>query len=458
MNFFNKKNNKEGNGKESIMDVIRCDEESYLIWKWKPNGMQVGTTKRENSIRYGSRLRVKDGEVAIFVYPQKNGSMQDFIEGPYDMTLKTANFPVLSGLAGVAFGGNSPFQAEVYYINLSQVNQIKFGIPYFEVFDPRYLDFAVPVAVRGIMTFKINDYRTFIKIHRLSEFNLEQFQEQVKGALTKYIKTIVTNVPESSGIPVMQLEKKILEVSNFVENSLRLRMLEEFGIFVSSVDILAIEINKDSEGYRSLSAVTKDITSQTVLKQHELNLKNLDDIQRINSSNLESTLFIQRQQMGRAQQLQAESANYEAHKLNKQTKVAIASAEAFGKMNAKGLGSVNLGNNAKMNPGAIMASIAVGSSIGQNMANAMNNAMQSNQGNVTPPPIPNISYFIVSNGNSTGPFDKNTVVNLIQSNQIKGDTLVWREGLSAWTPVNQVDDFSCFFYSGTTPPSIPQKK
>lgn len=162
--------------------------------------------------------------------------------------------------------------------------------------------------------------------------------------------------------------------------------------------------------------------------------------------------------MGRAQQLQAESANYEAHKLNKQTKVAIASAEAFGKMNAKGLGSVNLGNNAKMNPGAIMASIAVGSSIGQNMANAMNNAMQSNQGNVTPPPIPNISYFIVSNGNSTGPFDKNTVVNLIQSNQIKGDTLVWREGLSAWTPVNQVDDFSCFFYSGTTPPSIPQKK
>ena len=52
---------------EVTVDVI-----SVLFW-WK---------KKENAIRYGSSLRVKDGEVAVFVYPGENGN-QDFIEGPF---------------------------------------------------------------------------------------------------------------------------------------------------------------------------------------------------------------------------------------------------------------------------------------------------------------------------------------------------------------------------------------
>ena len=63
------------------MDVIRCDEQEYLVWKWRPSGSD-NSTKKENSIRFGSSLRVKDGELAVFVYQQKDGSMQDFIVGP----------------------------------------------------------------------------------------------------------------------------------------------------------------------------------------------------------------------------------------------------------------------------------------------------------------------------------------------------------------------------------------
>ena len=62
--------------------------------------------------------------------------MEDFIVGPYDDIIKTANFPILTSIVGLAFGGNSPFQAEIYYINLAGVVQIKFRIPYFDVFDP----------------------------------------------------------------------------------------------------------------------------------------------------------------------------------------------------------------------------------------------------------------------------------------------------------------------------------
>ena len=148
-----------------MMDVIRCDEQEYLVWKWRPSG-DANSTKKENSIRFGSSLRVKDGEMAVFVYQQKDGSMQDYIEGPYDQTIKTANFPILTSIVGLAFGGASPFQAEIYFINLAGNMQVKFGVPYFDVFDPRFMDFAVPMAARGTITFNITDYKSFIKLNR----------------------------------------------------------------------------------------------------------------------------------------------------------------------------------------------------------------------------------------------------------------------------------------------------
>ena len=88
-----------GNPKSGgFMDEIRCDEPSYLIWKWHPSGSASGNNNRENAIRWGSSLRVKDGEVAVFVYKQPNGITQDFIEGPFDQKIETKNFPVLQAL------------------------------------------------------------------------------------------------------------------------------------------------------------------------------------------------------------------------------------------------------------------------------------------------------------------------------------------------------------------------
>ena len=140
-----------------IMNVIRCDEEEYLVWKWRPLGKEANSTSRENSIRYGSSLRVKDGEVAVFVYKQENGLLQDFIEGPYDQTIVTGNFPILASIVGLAWGGDSPFQAEVYFINLQNNNQIRFGIPYFDVFDPRLPDHGVPVCVHRTSGFRFQE-------------------------------------------------------------------------------------------------------------------------------------------------------------------------------------------------------------------------------------------------------------------------------------------------------------
>ena len=98
---------------DGLMNVIRCDEPSYLVWKWHPENAE---TKRENGIRIGSALRVKDGD------KQNNDLFQDFIVGPYDGIIETKNFPVLANIIGLAYQGDTPFQAEVYYINLAGIN------------------------------------------------------------------------------------------------------------------------------------------------------------------------------------------------------------------------------------------------------------------------------------------------------------------------------------------------
>ena len=135
-----------------FMDVIRCDQQDFLVWKWTPDPNKHGKSNKENAIRWGSSLRVKEGEVAVLLYRQQTGTMQDFIVGPYDDILKTDNLPVLTGILGAAYDGNSPFQAEVYYINMAGVIQIPFTIPYFSVFDPRFINKYILILILMVST------------------------------------------------------------------------------------------------------------------------------------------------------------------------------------------------------------------------------------------------------------------------------------------------------------------
>lgn len=426
-----------------FMDEIRCDESSYLIWKWHPTGSEQGNNNRENAIRWGSSLRVKDGEVAVFVYKQKGGTMQDFIEGPFDKKIETNNFPVLASIVGLAYAGGTPFQAEVYFINLANIIQVKFGVPFFDIYDPRFLDFGVPVAVRGTVSFKISDYKEFIKLHRLSTFNLDDFQRQIRDAVSRYVKDTVTNAPAANNIPVIQIESKTAQINDAVEYNIGERLKESFGVIVSGVDIGSIEIDKSSDGYRQLMAVTKDIT--TVKMQAET----ADYVER---------LRIQREEGQYAQHKQTQSANIGAFQVEKQAEVGVAGAEALGKMGENGAGGVDLGGNAGFNPAAMMAGMAVGGAVGQNIAGSMNNMMsginqQPQAVNVAPPPIPTVSYHIAVNGQATGPYDINTLAGMVASGQLTASTLVWKNGMAVWNRADSVDELKGLF--GNAMPPVP---
>ena len=445
MGLFGKKS--EG----GLMDVIRCDEQEYLVWKWRPSG-EANSTKKENSIRYGSSLLVKDGELAVFVYKQKDGEMQDFILGPHDQTIKTANFPGLTSIVGLAFGGNSPFQAEVYYINLSGNVQIRFGIPYFDVFDPRFLDFAVPMAVRGTITFNITDYKGFIKLNRLINFELDDFKKQIKDAVTKYIKGVVTNIPADNGIPVLQMERKILEINDLVSKYLGSRLETDFGVNMKALDISTIDVDKESEGYTELRKVTAEQVTKTTVAQTDVNIKNLEDIQEINAKNMQETLEIQREEAQRAQKLQTETLNISAHQLNQQTEVAKTAAESLGKMGS-GSGGPG-GGGGMMDPGSMMASMAMGGAVGSGMAGAVGGMMQGmNEQKQTPPPPPQVQYNVSVNGQQSGPFGWQQLQQMVQSGQITKDTYVWKQGMAGWELAGNVQELSSLF--GVVPPPPP---
>lgn len=416
MGLFNKK---EG----GLMDVIRCDEQEYLVWKWRPAG-DANSSNKENAVRYGSSLRVKEGELAVFVYKQKDGSMYDFIIGPYDQTIKTANFPVLSSIVGAAFGGASPFQAEIYFINLSGNVQLKFAVPYFDVFDPRFMDFAVPVAVRGTITFNLTDYKTFIKLNRLVNFELEDLNKQIKDAVTKYVKGVITNIPAEKGIPALQLERKLFEINEIVAAYLKPRLETDFGVNLKALDLASIEADKESQGYAELRKVTAELQTKKMEGELDIDLKD--------------------------KSMQVDEKHFGVFQTGKQTEVLKTAAESLGNMGNMDMG----GGGGGMNPAGMMTGMMMGGAMGNQMAGMMNNMGQNmTQQQNTPPPPPQIQYSVSVNGQTAGPFNWQQLQQMVQNGQLTKNTHVWKQGMAGWEIAGNVQELTNLF--GAVPPPPP---
>ena len=81
-----------------LIDIIEWLDESgnTMVWRFP---------RRENEIKNGAKLIVREGQVAAFV---REGQLADvFAPGTY--TLETRNLPILSTLAGWKYGFNSRY-------------------------------------------------------------------------------------------------------------------------------------------------------------------------------------------------------------------------------------------------------------------------------------------------------------------------------------------------------------
>ena len=133
----------------AIIDVVKCE---------MPPGILIAKFP-SSDLRLGSQLVVHPGQTAIFV---KGGAICDeFESGTY--TLKTDNIPLLNKLINIPFGGNSPFQAEVWFVNKLSVLDAKWGTATpLQIEDPKY-EVIVPVRAYGQYGFKVETPRMMLE-------------------------------------------------------------------------------------------------------------------------------------------------------------------------------------------------------------------------------------------------------------------------------------------------------
>lgn len=493
MGLFNR--HKEG----GIMDAIRCDEKDFLIWKWRPTGNEVNTTNKENSIRYGSSLTVRPGQAAIFLYQNQNGEY-DVIKGPYSGKIETENLPVLASIVSLAFAGGSPVPAEVYFISQAKNMEIHFIIPFFRLVpaEPEFKAYDVRVAVKGSIVFEIpsqpENIKYMFEAWGASDTTLAELEEKMQELVTQEVKQIITNAPKQTGIFVMHFNSLIGELGQYILSRLQQRIANRFGIFATDVLLSDIRYDEMAEGYKRLKEITEDQTHKfnleneknallayqiqretmrtdadvrntTVKKTAEIQVEHQKDIlERMRAEGQ----FAQHEQTGSAAiqaNLGSQSTYINAHALNRQADVIQTGMENLGQM-----GSMNMGGNGQMNPAGMMTGMMMGTAVaGQmgNMMNQMGNVMNQNmtqagqQGTPTPPPLPTsqniVAYYVAINGQQFGPYDINSLNQMVQMGQINSQTLAWCPGMPSWVAMGLIPQLKELFqaHAAQTPPPLP---
>lgn len=358
--------------------------------------------------------------------------------------------------------------------NLSKGSQLNFAIPYFDVFDPRLQDYGVPVSVHGAVVYAIEDMDLFHSVNRNEGYSDETFKNKLRGQLTKFIKSVVSNAPSGAQIPVVQIERKIFEISELIQQRVTPQVEKLFGITIRSLDITGINVDKESRGYRELKALTADLEKERMMAQHnaqisnfnlnndlqqdmlkkqselnldamgrkqELDLGGQEELQRMNLENQRETMRIQREEMQRASRLQTEQTFMGAHQANLNAGVLNNATDnginAFRQQTMGGMNNMGQMGGAPQMPG------------------------QKGMGGAPQMPgmgaaIPQVQYYIGINGQQYGPCDWNKLQQLVQQGQLTQQSYVWKNGMAQWEFAGNVAELAPLF-QGTGPqmPGMP---
>ena len=358
--------------------------------------------------------------------------------------------------------------------NLSKGSQLNFAIPYFDVFDPRLQDYGVPVSVHGAVVYAIEDMDLFHSVNRNEGYSDETFKNKLRGQLTKFIKSVVSNAPSDAQIPVVQIERKIFEISELIQQRVTPQVEKLFGITIRNLDITGINVDKESRGYRELKALTADLEKERMMAQHnaqisnfnlnndlqqdmlkkqselnldamgrkqELDLGGQEELQRMNLENQRETMRIQREEMQRASRLQTEQTFMGAHQANLNAGVLNNTTDnginAFRQQTMGGMNNMGQMGGVPQMPG------------------------QKGMGGAPQMPgmgaaVPQVQYYIGINGQQYGPCDWNKLQQLVQQGQLTQQSYVWKNGMAQWEFAGNVAELAPLF-QGTAPqmPGMP---
>lgn len=241
----------------AIANIIRCTiQEPILIWKWHDDNY----SKRQDEIRLGSQLIVSENQQAIFV---KGGKICDVFETGQH-TLATANLPILSQVIGSVFGGNSPFNASIYFVNKAVLMNTKFGLTPFNLVEPNF-KVPIPVSARGSYALKISDARNLlIQIcGNLTELTPQTIKEYFKGIVCTIVKNGILKLIKQTQISPIELETKIDDVTKLVSEDV-LSTFAEYGLISKHFVIEAIPIIDDDPRVKGVVSKIHQIWAEDV--------------------------------------------------------------------------------------------------------------------------------------------------------------------------------------------------
>lgn len=216
-----------------ILDRIKFDgvgnNENWLVYKMKPE-----------NIAWGSQLIVGTGQEALFI---KGGRVLDvFTSGTY--TLRSGNLPLLRELMSLPFGGQSPFSAEIVFINTTSNLGLKWGTNSpINVEDPKY-GLIIGLRAFGQFGIKVVDTRLFMSqligtIQLDSGFNHNIIMQQFNSLINTRLKTMLMKFVSQNQISFLQIAEYYEQLSSDALRILRGDFsnsgLELINFFIESV-------------------------------------------------------------------------------------------------------------------------------------------------------------------------------------------------------------------------------
>ncbi len=177
--------------------------------------------------RTGSQVIVRDAQAAVFF---RDGQALDAF-GPGRHTITTANIPLLTGLIGKAFSGETPFKAEVYFVSLREFTDLKWGTPTpITIKDPE-LGMA-RVQARGSYAVQIVDPQLFV--NKIVGTQALYRTSNIQGFFRSMIITKLTDL-------IGEIGRSVIDMAGMTEElvaGVRAKAAEEFaarGITLTSV-------------------------------------------------------------------------------------------------------------------------------------------------------------------------------------------------------------------------------
>ena len=206
--------------KGQFLEIIQWTDDSRDTLSWR-------FPDEDKEIKRGAQLIVRESQAVQFVYLGEFGDTF----GPGKHSLVTDNIPILSTLKGWKYGFESPFKADIYYVNTRLFTGNKWGTS--NPIMMRDQDFGI-VRVRafGTFDFRISDVKLFLKEVAGSDhhFRLDEFADTMRSRIV----SVFTDALATAKVPVLDLATRYSELGDALLPLINPATQGKYGIEITS--------------------------------------------------------------------------------------------------------------------------------------------------------------------------------------------------------------------------------